>query len=57
MAIREVKCDHAIEHPKLHPIMQYVYIGNLIIGMCGTCFNALKGQVVDGKILEALKDD
>lgn len=53
MSIREVKCDHAIEHPKLHPVMHYVNIGNLIIAMCGTCYNALRGQVL-GDDLERL---
>lgn len=48
MSLREVKCDHAMEHPKLHPVTEYVNIGNLIIGVCGTCYNALKGQILEG---------
>lgn len=51
--MREIKCDHAIEHKKLHPVSEYLNIGNLIIAMCGTCYNALRGQIL-GNDLEKL---
>lgn len=51
--MREVKCDHALEHPKLHPVAEYVNIGNIVIAMCGTCYNALRGQIL-GNDLEKL---
>lgn len=56
MKMRELKCDHATEHPKEHPVSEYINIGNFIIGMCGTCYQAIKGQILEGEITEALKE-
>lgn len=54
--IREIKCDHSIDSPKKHPAYTYVNIGNLIIAMCLTCWNALKGQVYEGEVSRLLKE-
>lgn len=48
--IREISCDHIIEDPKAHPPLEHVFIGNLMLDMCLTCYNALKGQVLEGAL-------
>ena len=48
--MRNVKCDHAVETPKLHPASHVLSIGNLVIEMCATCWNSVFGQVLSTEI-------